>query len=149
MWSRVRVYVTWKSCKWYPACKLQTSVRATRFCECFVLKIFLGKSISRPEQLVIALEDMRNTSWYYNTVIRVPLTVLNLLDTVSARTEYRCLSAARPRVRDANVSRSGSGSDMLNRHTSPGPGVQTMSTPSWNSTAANSSLSAHDHPEMK
>lgn len=24
-----------------------------------------------------------------------------------------------------------------------------MSTPSWNSTAANSSLSAHDHPGMK
>lgn len=79
-------------------------------------------------------------------MINLPLTVLNLLDTVSTRTEKRCLLAARPRLRDANVSCSDSGSDMVKRCTFPGPGVQIMSTPSWNSTTASSNLSAHDQP---
>lgn len=75
---------------------------------------------------------------------------MNLLDTVSARAEYRLSAApARPRLRDANVSCSGFGSDMLKRCTCPAAGAHTMSTLSWNSITANSSLSAHDHPETE
>lgn len=77
-----------------------------------------------------------------------PRTVLNLLDTVSARPERRRPSAARPRLRDANAGRSvPGGSDRPNRRTSPGPGVHTNSTPPWNAVAACSISSAHDHPE--